>query len=94
MAIPAEIQEISIARYRDQKIWDVWTTDSTFLTMMRKQGYKAIEKGDGYHHFQIPLNRVTVRKSAPRKPRKIKEGTRVKLAQNLVKARAARRAKA
>jgi hypothetical protein len=94
MAIETSYQETSFCRYRDEKRWEVWTSDKTFITLMRKQGYKPMSDSQGgYNHYEIPLNRVTIRKAAPRKRRKIKEGTRVKLAKNLEKARAARAAK-
>ena len=93
MAIETNCQETTFCRYRDEKTWGVWTSDRTFITLMRKQGYKPEkDSSGGYNHYEVPLNRVTIRKAAPRKRRKIKEGTRVKLAQNLVKARAARKA--
>lgn len=93
MGVPIEVQETSIAKYRDEKGWEVWTSDSTFITLMKNQGYKPERKTGGYLLYVLPENRLTIRKSAPRKRKKVTEATRKKLAANLKKARAARKGK-
>ena len=93
MGTPVDVQETVILKYRNEKDWRVETSDATFITLMKNQGYSPAEKAGGYHLYVLPENRLTIRKSAPRKRKKVTEATRKKLAKNLEKARAARKGK-
>ena len=74
MADSKEVQEVVLARYRDEELWTVSVSDSTFLTTLKNKGWKSEphEAGSPYRVFRIPAKAVSIRsRSAVGRRRKI-----------------------
>lgn len=90
MTVPSTHQEVVFAKYRDEDTFKVSVSDTTFETILKRQGYKPVDRVPGYRVYEIPLNKLTIRKAGKRKKRVLSAETKAKLAENLKRARAAR----
>jgi hypothetical protein len=65
------VQETTICAYRNAKVWDIFTTNNSFICLMKRRGWEP-EKGKDakaalpYLIFRLPTSKLTIR-SKPKK---------------------------
>lgn len=73
--VDKEVQETTICRYRNAKVWDVYTTNHSDICLFKKRGWEpltgAVAKAAlPYLVFRIPTNKLTIRSKAKKKVKK------------------------
>jgi hypothetical protein len=71
------VQETSICAYRNAKVWDIYTTNHSFICLMKRRGWEPVtgKKADAakpYLIFRLPTNKLTIR-SKPKAKKKVKK---------------------
>ena len=65
------VQETSICAYRNAKVWDIYTTNHSFICLMKRRGWEPVKGKDAkaalpYLIFRLPTRSLTIR-SKPKK---------------------------
>ena len=65
------VQETSITAYRNAKVWDIYTTNNSFICLMKRRGWEPVKGAEAkaalpYLVFRLPTRSLTIR-SKPKK---------------------------
>ena len=69
-AVPVEEQETAITRYRNERYWNISTSDLTLQTKVERAGYMALDdkRTAPYKVYKVPRKAISFRKERRAKP--------------------------